>query len=148
MTDAVNDIANDEINSQHTVVGELLATGYTSGEILIRLQTIYEITLEEAQTLLRDVYDSWESVKVGLNLQLTDERNWHQHLRMKLLQQTLKSTDTPSLRLALQILDSLAELQDVLSTVGQTIPLPIILVEATEADRPVEEPKEPTIDKG
>lgn len=109
-------------------VGELLAKGFTNGEILAALQEEDQVTLEIAQTTLRGVFDCWTSVHLGLNIQDEDERNWHHHLRMKLLQKVLGSEETPSLRLALNILDSLAAVQGITTTVEHMVPLPIFLV--------------------
>lgn len=112
----------------HTLVGELLATGLTNGEIIEHLQLECNLSETEAPELLRAVYDSWTSVKEGLNLQAKDTRNWHQHLRMKLLQQTLKDKTIPAQRLALQILDSLATIDGIQSVAELTLPLSIRLV--------------------
>lgn len=123
-------MAEEQIIIYHTIIGELLAKGFTNQEILTTLQLEQALDLEEAQTLLRGVYDSWSSVRVDLKLQTEDDRNWHQHLRMQLLQRALATTDTPSLNLALRILDSLAGIQGVTTTIEQMLPLPIILVDA------------------
>lgn len=113
----------------HSLVGELLAVGSTSEEILDHLQQEQSLSLERAQTILRGVYDSWISVREGLNLQAEDDGNWHQFLRMKLLQDTLKDRTVPAKRLALLILDSLANIQGISTTVQQLVPLSIELVE-------------------
>lgn len=113
----------------HTLVGEHLATGLTNGEILELLQKEQGLSEEEAQTILRGVYDSWSSVREGLNLQAADDRNWHHHLRMKLLQTVIQDKTTPSQRLALQVLDSLAALQGIDTVLAQPVPLSIELVE-------------------
>lgn len=113
----------------HTTVGEMLAAGLTNNEILIRLEEEQQLSPEDANTALRGVYDSWSSVREGLNLQPEDERNWHQYLRLKLLQDAIKITSTPSQRLALQILDSLAAVQGISVMPEQNIPLQIELVE-------------------
>lgn len=113
----------------HVVVGEYLAAGFTNDEILTRLQEEQKLTLEEAQVVLRGVYDSWTSVRAGLNLQSEDDRNWHHHLRMKLLQGAIADVSTPSQRLALQILDSIATLQGIDTVPALPVPLAIELVE-------------------
>ncbi len=124
----------------HTIVGEYLATGLTNEEILVQLQMEQKLTLEDAQKILRNVYDSWTSVRESLNLQAEDDRNWHQHLRMKLLQAALKDSSIPSQRLALQILDSLATVQGISTVTALTQPLVIELVE--KKIEPQEEAKE------
>ena len=124
------DATKEQTIEHHTTVGEMLAQGHTNGEILDALQITYPIDLKEAKAVLRSVYDSWSSVRVGLNLQTVDDRNWHQHLRMKLLQKALEGDNTPSQVLALRILDSLANIQGVMTTIEQVTPLPIILVDA------------------
>jgi len=124
------DATKEETIIRHTMIGELLAQGYTNLEVIEKLQQTYQLTVEAAQALLRSVYDSWSSVKIGLELQAEDDHNWHQHLRMQLLQKALKTETTPSQRLALQILDSLASIQGITTTFEHMAPLPIILVEA------------------
>lgn len=126
----------------HTLVGEYLATGYTNDEILELLQTEQKLTLEEARKTLCGVYSSWTSVREALNLQAEDDRNWHQYLRMKLLQIAIKDPSIPSQRLALQILDSLASVQGISTTTALTQPLTIELVEKKPEPEPVEEKKE------
>lgn len=133
------DATKEETIERHTLVGELLAKGHTNLEIIECLQQTLQLTVEGAQALLRSVYDSWSSVRLGLELQAEDDHNWHQHLRMQLLQKALKEPSTPSQRLALQILDSLAGIQGITTTFEHLAPLPIILVEA-EAEI-IEEPK-------
>lgn len=111
-----------------TVTGEYLAMGFTNGEILECLEREHSLTAEEANNTLRGVFDSWISVREGLNLQAEDERNWHKHLRMQLLQAALKNETTPSQRLALQILDSIAGIQGISTMPEHIIPLSIELV--------------------
>lgn len=111
-----------------TVVGEYLAAGLTNGEILQQLEVEHKLTLEEARAALRGAYDTWSSVREGLNLQKEDDRNWHKHLRMKLLQKAIKVESTPSQRLALQILDSLAGVEGIATAPEQIVPLSIELV--------------------
>ena len=113
----------------HKFVGECLAQGFTNGEVLEVLQTEQELSEEAAIAILRGVYDSWNDVKEGLHLQTEDDRNWHQLLRMKLLQVAIKDKTTPSQRLALQVLDSLAALQGIGTVLVQPVPLSIELVE-------------------
>ena len=112
-----------------TITGEFLASGLTNEEILLQLQEEQQLTVEEAQATLRMVYDSWISVREALNLQIGDERNWHQHLRMKLLQKVMQSDVVPAQRLALMILDSLAGIQGISTIAVQEVPLQITLVE-------------------
>lgn len=113
----------------HTATGEYLAMGYTNGEIIDALVQHYSLTIDEAREVLRGVFDSWVSVREGLNLQAEDERNWHQHLRMKLLQDALKDVSTPSRRLALSILDSIAGIQGISTMPEHIVPLSIELIE-------------------
>ncbi|KKN28898.1 hypothetical protein LCGC14_0849510 [marine sediment metagenome] len=113
----------------HTLVGELLALGKTNEEILLELQTVHSQTVEDAYSTLRSVYDSWSSIPEGLNIQPEDSRNWHIHLRMKLLQSAIMAGTTPSQRLALMILDSMAGIQGISTIPEQAIPLSIELVE-------------------
>ena len=61
------DIQERRIELQ-TAVGEYLAGGHTNGEILEQLESEYELSLEAAQAILRGVYDSWTSVREGLNI--------------------------------------------------------------------------------
>lgn len=122
-----------------TLVGEYLATGLTNGEILELLQTEQELSAEGAQAILRGVYDSWSSVREGLNLQAADDRNWHHYLRMRLLQAAIQNESTPSQNLALRVLDSLAALQGITTVQAQPVPLSIELVEKQEKPKP--EPK-------
>lgn len=121
----------------HTLVGEYLAGGLTNGEILELLEKDQELSVDESNAVLRGVYNSWSSVREGLNLQAEDDRNWHHHLRMKLLQRALKDESAASQNLALRILDSLANLQGVTTTQAQPVPLSIELIEKKP------EPKEP-----
>jgi hypothetical protein len=124
----------------HELVGRYLAEGLTNQEIITKLQIEQVLEYEEAQTILRQVYTSWQVVKEGLDLQVEDERNWHQYLRMQLLAATLKEQNTPSRRLALAILDSLANIQSIGTSTPVTVPLPIMLIEKP----PTEEEKEET----
>ncbi len=121
-------VEQERVEILHEAVGGYLALGLTNGEILSQLQVDHEIEVEEAQAILRGVYDSWVSVSEVLDLQAEDTRNWHQYLRMRLLQDALKESNTPGRRLALQILDSLASIQGIATDVGQTVPLPIVLI--------------------
>lgn len=132
------DIQERRIELQ-TVVGEYLAGGYTNGEILEQLELEHQLTLTTAKEILRGVYDSWTSVREGLNIQAEDDRNWHKHLRMKLLQRAIKNETIHSQSLALRILDSLAGVQGISTMPAQVIPLQIELVE--KKTEPVEEPK-------
>ncbi len=113
----------------HVAVGEYLAAGFTNEEILGQLQFTHKQTLEQAREALRGVYDSWTSVREGLNIEAEDDRNWHVHLRMKLLQDAIKDATTPSRRLALMLLDSLANIQGISTIPEQAVPLKIELVE-------------------
>lgn len=124
-----------------TAVGEYLAAGLTNGEILEELVRDHQLTMDEAQATLRAVYDTWSSVREGLNLQREDDRNWHKYLRMKLLQKAMQNESTPSQRLVLQILDSLASVQGIAAAPEQVIPLSIELVEKKP------EPAEEEVDK-
>lgn len=121
------DLASEE--TLHSLVGELLAQGLTNNEIVEQLQTIHTLNLENAHRLLREVYDSWDTIKTTLDIQPNDERNWHQYLRLKLLQEALKEESTIGRRFALRILDSLASVQGIATTLEQTTPLSIVLVE-------------------
>ena len=123
----------------HTLVGEYLASGFTNGEILELLEKEQELSAEGAQAILRGVFDSWSSVREGLNLQAEDDRNWHHHLRMRLLRRALNDESAASQNLALRVLDSLANLQGITTTQAQPVPLSIELIEK----KPEPEPKEP-----
>jgi len=130
----VEQVANTDeeqkvIELLHVAVGEYLAAGYTNGEILGHLRLDHKQTLEQAQEALRGVYDSWTSVRAKLNIEAEDDRNWHIHLRMQLLQTALKNLIVPSQRLALMVLDSLAGIQGISTIPEQAIPLRIELVE-------------------
>jgi len=105
----------------HTLVGEYLASGFTNGEILELLEKEQELSAEGAQAVLRGVFDSWSSVREGLNLQAEDDRNWHHHLRMRLLQRALKDESAASQNLALRVLDSLANLQGITTSQAQPV---------------------------
>lgn len=120
----------------HTLVGEYLAKGFTNSKILAHLVEEQALSEEAAQAILRGVYDSWSSVKEGLNLQSADDRNWHHYLRMKLLQSAIADSATPSQRLALQILDSLAALQGITTSQALPVPLAIELVEKKVEPKP------------
>ena len=122
----------------HVAVGEYLAAGYTNGEILGYLQLEHKQTLEQAREALRGVYSSWTSVREGLNIEAEDDRNWHIHLRMKLLRDAIKDPATPSRRLALMVLDSLAGIQGISTIPEQAIPLRIELVEKKPEPKPEE----------
>lgn len=126
----------------HTLVGEYLAKGLTNGEILEILQTEQELSEEDAQRILRAVYDSWTSVREGLDLQSADDSNWHQYLRMRLLQTAMADESTPSQRLALSILDSLATIQGISMSFAQPVPLSIELIEKEPEPKPEAKPKE------
>lgn len=130
MIEGVKDI----ITLQHVMVGEMLAAGHTNNDIIDSLQATFEIPTEAAQDILRSVFDSWSSIRVTLKLQSEDDRNWHQHLRMKLLQKVLLCENVSSQNLALRILDSLATIQGIVTTTEQFVPLPIVLVEAREKE--------------
>jgi len=122
-----------------TFVGQYLAQGMTNDAIISQLCNIHTTTKAAAISILRAVYDSWSSVKIDLDITSVDDRNWHQYLRMELLRKSLESEDIQSRRLALRILDSLAGIQGIATTVEQVVPLPIILVEAEvepNADKP------------
>lgn len=125
----------------HVIVGEHLAAGFTNEEVLGHLRLEQNLTLEQAQTALRGVYTSWTSVREGLNIEAEDDRNWHIHLRMKLLQDAIKDITTPSRRLALMILDSLANIQGISTIPEQAVPLMIQLV---EKQKEPEQPKKET----
>lgn len=93
-------------------IGELLANGYPDSEIVILLLDEFTITEEEAVGALRGVYDQWSNVTQKLNLQIDDLKNWHIHQRTNLLKNALlDKQDIKAQRIALSILDSLAELQ-------------------------------------
>jgi len=129
-----NDVPAAEVEQKtkvllHTLVGAYLATGLTNGEILELLQEQQELSAEAARTVLRGVYDSWSSVREGLNLQAADDRNWHHYLRMRLLRSAIQNESTPSQNLALRVLDSLAALQGITTVQAQPVPLSIELVE-------------------
>ena len=119
----------EQLIELQTATGEYLAMGYTNGEIIDALVQNHNTTVDEANEVLRGVYSSWISVREGLNLQAEDDRNWHQHLRMKLLQDSLKDPSTPSRRLALSILDSIAGIQGISTLPEQIVPLSIELIE-------------------
>jgi len=130
---AANSLVVTEVRVKlHTLIGEMLAQGFTSEEILLSLETTQQMTAEDAIAALRGVYDSWSSVNEGLNLQVEDSRNWHQFLRLKLLQKALEEATTPSRRLALQILDSLASIQGLETAPTQLVPCMIELVAKVE----------------
>lgn len=136
----INDEQQQKITEQlHVAVGEYLALGFTNSEILGHLQLEHKQTFDQAQEALRGVYDSWTSVREGLNIEAEDDRNWHIHLRMKLLQAALKNIAIPSQRLALMVLDSLAGIQGISTIPEQAVPLRIELVE--KKPEPKEEPK-------
>lgn len=128
MSDATDDL---QVELQ-TITGEYLALGLTNSEIISRLVEAQELSEEDARKTLRAVYDSWTSVREILNLQAEDERNWHQQLRMKLLQGALRDTSTPSQRLALQILDSIAGIQGISTMPEHIVPLSIELIPMKE----------------
>jgi len=123
----------------HTLVGEYLAIGLTNEEVLEKLQTEDKLSEDDAKATLRGVYDSWTSVRVGLNLQAEDDRNWHHFLRMRLLQTAIANEAIPAQNLALRILDSLAALQGITTVQAQPVPLSIELVEKEKKPEP--EPK-------
>lgn len=129
-----------------TVTGEYLAMGFTNGEIIDALMLQQQLTEEEANEILRGVYNSWISVREGLNLQAEDERNWHQHLRMKLLQDAIKDVSTPSRRLALSILDSIAGIQGISTMPEHIVPLSIELIEKKAEPEP-EDKSAPKVEK-
>lgn len=138
---------DEQLIERQIAAGEYLALGYTNGEIIDALVQQQKLTEDEAHEILRGVYDSWISVRDGLNLQAEDERNWHQYLRMKLLQDSLKDPSTPSRRLALQILDSIAGIQGISTMPEHIVPLSIELVEKKIEPKEGTEPEEPKIDK-
>jgi len=124
-------------------VGGLLANGKLNEEILDALQ-VGGLSPDEARRVLRSVYDSWASVQDLLNIQAEDNRNWHQFMRMRLLQKTLGAEAIASWNLSLRILDSLAAVQGISTLPISTVPLPILLVEkapteSTPIATPVEE---------
>ncbi len=122
----------EQIKILHVLVGEYLAGGLANEEILKCLVEEQKLEEEDAYEILRGVYDSWTSVREGLSLQSEDDRNWHQHLRIRLLRSALSNESVPSQNLALRVLDSLANLQGITTVIAQPVPLSIELVEKKE----------------
>lgn len=118
---------DSEVQIQEAV-GQLLAQGYPNDEI------VNEIAPQlgdraKAVAALRAVYTSWQNVNADLGLQNTDLANWHVNLRMCLLKKALMEENSRAFRVALAILDSLAQVQGVGGiSPAQSIPLQITLV--------------------
>lgn len=127
-----NDNDNDKVSDQEQI-GEWIAGGYSSSEIVTELVKNQKFSKENATELLRSVYDQWEEVSSSLSLGEQDKLNWHQQLRMSLLKTAIADTTVPSQRLALNILDSLAALEGIGGIATKlVIPLPLTFVPKPE----------------
>lgn len=141
---------NIDMEDVEKVLGELLAKGLTSEEIVIELQILGpEVTKEEAIKFLTQFYKNWGNTDAAID-QPDMHRQWHVFMRHQLLQEILKAPTTKDLRTALAILDSLASIQgvDTKHPEEAEIPLSIKLVPVQiKIEVEVEsEPVEPTID--
>lgn len=114
------------------VIGELLAKGHTDKDIIDTLKEEKELGHEEACAALRDVYNDWQHTREALDLNANNLIDWHVFLRKHILEVALGERTTPSLRLALSVLDSLATIQGISTVEGQTVPLTIQLMEKKE----------------
>jgi len=121
-----------ETNELHEAIGELLAAGYTDEDIVSTLQDHEGFTRMEACEALRGVYSGWQSTREELGLNENNLVDWHVFLRKQLLQRALAEGSIAALKLALGILDSLAAVQGISATQGQSTPLAITLVEKKE----------------
>lgn len=119
---------------QQELIGEYIAQGFTNGQIVAELCKV-GLTQDQAWDAVKHIYDTWKAETDRVNLQLDDERNWHQFLRMRLLQKALRTESVSAWQLALRILDSLATMQGITTLSTAPIPLPIMLVEAEEVPK-------------
>lgn len=121
-----------EADKVHEIIGELLAEGHLDDDIISTLEESEGLTNEEACAALHSVYDSWQHTRSVLDLNDDNLKDWHVFLRKHILQNALGTGTVPSLRLALSVLDSLAAIQGISTTQGQSMPLTITLVEKKE----------------
>jgi hypothetical protein len=99
------------IEELQLVAGSLLADANTDEDIVARLIEAFKVTQEQAVAAIKDVYRQWSGVSALLDLGNTDLLNWHAHMRMRILRDSLRDPSVPSQGLALKVLDSLAALQ-------------------------------------
>jgi len=112
------------------IVGELLAGGYSNSDIVNALEA-QGLSREEAVNTLKGVYRNWQDTRTSLDLNESDITEWHIYLRQQLLRHALENTSPQGIRVALQVLDSLAAIQGVVSTQTSSVPLSIVLKEET-----------------
>ena len=105
----------------YETIGQSLAKGMSNQEIVTTLVSMGNISEEEAVKHLRSVYDHWNNIHELLQPKKTDLLNWHLQLRHKLLQNAMEDgNDMKAVRVALAILESMAELQDIKAIEGGT----------------------------
>jgi len=127
----------ESISEIQVAIGEWLAMGYTDEQIVNELVLTSTCeTEEEAQGVLKSVYNRWQDTKSALDLQSVDILQWHIYMRKKLLQKALETHTLPSIKIALSILDSLAAVEGISTVEPPTVPIHITLTERESIDEP------------
>jgi hypothetical protein len=123
-------------------VGMLFAQGCSTVEIVTHLIDKGLVEDEEtAYTAVRDMYTGWTKIHDETKVETSDTRNWHIEMRHVLLKKTID--DNP--RVALSVLESLAEIQKIHTAVDanlERIPLSIELIAHISEPKPTETPTE------
>lgn len=116
----------EDLKNVHKVLGELLAEGLTSEEVILQLLERYEgLEKSAAIAYLNHFYETWSETDESLSKQVDLNKYWHVFMRHKLLQTALKESSTKDLRTTLAILDSLASIQGVTAKLLEETEIPI-----------------------
>ena len=116
----------------YKTIGQQIAEGYSNQEIK---DALFEMGCTNPEMLLRNVYSGWAQTHQALALNASDLLNWHLLLRHRILKFSLEERTVPGGQLALRILDSMANLQNLLDDRTATnVPIEIRLLPATESD--------------
>ena len=117
------------------LAGALLAQGYSHTEAVENLCSVVPgLTPGDAHACIKRIYTVWRQTGEELDLNSEDHRNWHVHLRQRLLREAIKDPSAPCQRLALSILDSLATIQGLKNIQERELlkPLTLMLVPKQE----------------
>ena len=107
-------------------IGNYLARGLSSQEIIEALiATEIVDSVEKASELVKGFYENWTHTNTLLDLNTSDLYNWHIFLRHTLLQKSMSDESPQGVRVALAILDSMAEIQGVTQNTDELIAKPI-----------------------
>ena len=94
------------------LIGLQLALGYSHEDIQTLLESTLNITPELAKDYIKAFYDSTEKLSEDLGFNDTKRiTTWHVFMRQRLLEKAIQDATLPGLKLALAILDSLAQVQ-------------------------------------